>query len=141
GGDRSYLIIGNYGQTVDGLWTIHCEHYLPLHEDASVRIPRDYQIARKFRDNCIAFGGSPENACMDSTAAGSVLLSIVFEEWSSRVLGINFSGYGSDMLVSAADPVPACDKFDRRVSELWWVGREFMKYNQIKGVNSDLARE
>jgi hypothetical protein len=41
----------------------------------------------------------------------------------------------------ASDPVTARDKFDRRVSELWWVGREFVKYGQIKGVNDDLSRE
>jgi len=141
GGDRSYQLIANYGQTTDGTWTIHIEQYLPLYENASIRVPRDYQIARLFRDNCLAFGVSPENAAIDSTAAGSVLLSIIYEEWSNRVLGINFSGYPSNMLVSVADPVPARDKFDRRVSELWWVGREFMKYGQIKGVNNDLARE
>ena len=141
GGDRSMQLICSYGQATNGLWTLCFDEYLPLHDDAGKRVPRDYQIARAFRDNCMKFGVSPENAGLDSTAAGSVLLSIVHEEWSPLVLGINFSGYPTEMLVSASDPVTARDKFDRRVSELWWVGREFVKYGQIKGVNDDLARE
>lgn len=141
GGDRTVQYIGNYGQATNGLWTIHIDKHLVLHEDASIPVPRDYQIARKFRDNCMAEMVSPENAAIDSTGAGSVLLSIIHEEWDNKVVGINFSGRASDMMVTVSDPVPARDKFDRRVSELWYVGKEFMKYGQIKGVHDDLARE
>lgn len=141
GGDRSVQYIFNYGQTTNGLWTIHLDEKFVLHEDASVAVPRDFQIARKFRDNCISKYVSPENAGIDSTGAGSVLLSIIHEEWDARVMGINFSGYPSDLQVTVTDPVTARDKFDRRVSELWYVGKEFMKYGQIKGIHDDLARE
>lgn len=141
GGDRTIQLILEYGQTTNGLWSIHLAEYIPIFEDASKAEPRDYQVARKFRDNCLSRGVSPENAALDSTGAGSVLLSIVSEEWSPLVVGINFSGAPSEKLVSASDPVTAKDKFDRRVSELWWVGKEFMKYGQIRGVNGDLARE
>lgn len=141
GGDRTVQFIFNYGQTVNGLWTIHIAKYITIHEDASIKVPRDYQVARKFRDNCMAEGVSPENSAMDSTGAGSVLLSIIHEEWSPLVHGINFSGYPTEMLVNVSDPVTARNKYDRRVSELWYVGKEFVKYGQIKGVNDDLARE
>jgi hypothetical protein len=141
GGDRTVQFIFNYGQTVNGLWTIHIDKYITIHEDASIKVSRDYQVARKFRDNCMAEQVSPENAAIDSTGAGSVLLSIIHEEWSTDVRGINFSGYPTDMMVSTSDPVSARHKYDRRVTELWCVGKEFVKYGQIKGVNDDLARE
>lgn len=141
GGDRSIQLIASYGLTTDGLWTLCIDEIIALYDNAANKAPRDYQIARQLRDNCIRYEVSPENCALDSTAAGAVLLSIVHEEWSPLVLGINFSGYPSEMLVSASDPVTARQKFDRRVSELWWVGREFMKYGQIKGITDDLARE
>lgn len=141
GGDRTVQLIGEYGQTVDGLWTIHVSKYITIYEDASSNVPRDYQVVRKFRDNCMTEGVSPENAGLDETGAGSVLLSIAHEEWDNKVVGINFSGRASDMPVTMSDPVPAKDKYDRRVSELWYVGKEFLKYGQIKGITNDLARE
>jgi len=38
-------------------------------------------------------------------------------------------------------PIKACEKFSNRVSELWWVGVEFLRSNQIRGITPDLARE
>jgi hypothetical protein len=141
GGDRAVQLLGLFGQTINGLWTLAVTKYLRLDDDVADPTPRDYQIARQFRDNCKLAGIDPANAAIDSTAAGSVLLSIIHEEWDRRVLGINFSGTPSDSFVNVSDEVTALYRFDRRVSELWWVGKDFMKYGQIKGINDDLARE
>jgi hypothetical protein len=140
-GDRAIQIFGRWGKDSKGIWVLQYDEVIPLHDNASVKVPRDYQIARLFRDNCIKRAVSPENCGLDSTGAGAVLLSIIHEEWNDRVAGINFSGKASQLQVSATDPTLSCDKYDRRVSELWWVGREFMKYGQIKGVTDDMARE
>lgn len=141
GGDRCCQWIGNYGQTADGLWTIHFDKSLLLRDDATNKLPRDYQIVRQFRDNCIREGVQPENAAMDVTGAGTPLYSIASEEWSNKIVPVNFSGAPSEMFVRVSDSLPSNKQFDRRVSELWWVGKEFMKYGQIKGVTHDLARE
>lgn len=141
GGDRCIQYIGNYGQTVDGLWTVHVVKSILLRDDATKKLPRDYQIVHQFRDNCIANGVAPENSAMDVTGAGTPMYSIMSEEWSRQVLPVNFSGSPSDMFVRNSDSLSAKDQFDRRVSELWWVGKEFMKYGQIKGITHDLARE
>jgi hypothetical protein len=70
-----------------------------------------------------------------------VLWSIICEEWDRRVLAVNFSGSPSDTYVRANDTNTSKNQFDRRVSELWWVGREFMKYGQIRGMTFDVAHE
>ena len=98
-------------------------------------------LFRSFRDHCLRENIEPRHASLDTSGAGSVLYSIICEEWDRAVLPVNFSGSPSDSYVRANDTNTAKKQFDRRVSELWWVGREFMKYSQIRGVTFDLARE
>ncbi len=141
GGDRCIQIMGSYGLSIENLWTIQVDEIKILYEDVLKRLPRDYQIAHLFRDNCIVAGVAPQHAAMDVTGAGTPLYSIVSEEWDNRVLGVNFSGAASQTYVRHNDQTMAHSQFDRRVSELWWVGKEFMKYGQIRGITKDLARE
>lgn len=141
GGDRSAQIIGSYGQCVDGLFRLQVDDIILIRDDVKDSSPRDFQIARKFRDNCIYNRVPPRHAAIDCSGAGAPLWSIIAEEWSREVLEVNFSGSPSPIYVRATDTRTGDKEFDRRVSELWWVGREFMKYQQIKGINNDLARE
>jgi hypothetical protein len=141
GGDRCAQIIGSYGQCTDSIWRLQIQKIVMVQDNVADKSPRDYQIARKFRDNCVAEGVEPRNAALDTSGAGSVLWSILAEEWSREVVMVNFSGSPSEAFVRANDTATAKAQFDRRVSELWWVGREFMRYGQIRGVNPDLMRE
>ena len=142
GGDRAVQMIGQYGICTDGVWRLKKEKTILLRADVKEKTPEDYQIARQFRDNCISHEVDSYHAALDTTGAGSVLWSIIREEWKgSNVLDVNFSGAPLDMFVRANDTNTAKMQFDRRVSELWWVGREFMKYGQIRGIDEDTARE
>lgn len=141
GGDRCPMNLGSFGQCVDGVFRLKLDRIILLQDDVTNPAPRDYQIARKFRDKCLEHGVLPFHAALDTSGAGSVLWSILAEEWSKEVLMVNFSGSATEMYVRANDTNTGKAQFDRRVSELWWVGREFMKYGQIKGITSDLARE
>lgn len=141
GGDRAIQMIGRFGFCTDSVWRLKLDKTINLHEDVGISSPRDYQIARQFRDNCVREGIMPENTAMDTTGAGSVMWSIICEEWDKRVLAVNFSGAASNLFVRANDLHTGKMAFDRRVSELWWVGREFMKYGQLRGIDPDTARE
>lgn len=140
GGDRSVQWFGWWGLLADGIWTVYYEKYLLLRDRVGDSAPRDYQIVRQFRDNSIREGVEPENAAFDGTAASS-FAAIVSEEWSPKVLKVEFGGAPSLRLVSVNDPRRAVDLYDRRVSELWGVGREFMRAGQLKGIPPELARE
>lgn len=141
GGDRCPQLFGSFGKCQDGLFRLRLDKVVLLSDDVRVAVPRDYQIARQFRDNCLKEGIDPFHAALDTTAAGSVLWSIICEEWNPRVLAVNFSGSPSDTYVRANDTNTSKKQFDRRVSELWWVGREFMKYDQIRGISMDVSRD
>jgi len=45
------------------------------------------------------------------------------------------------MPVSKSSRMKADESYGNRVSELWYVGREFLRAGQIRGVTIDLARE
>lgn len=142
GGDRCIQWFGSYGRTIDGIDVLAFDHCIKLTEDVRIKdVNRDYQIARQFRDNCLKEGIPPNRCGMDSTAAGGVLHSIISEEWSPEVLRVDFSGMPSDMIVVPNSGKTAKQSYDRKVTELWYVGKEFLKYKQLKGITPELARE
>lgn len=140
GGDRAVQWFGWWGVLTNGTWCLCLDGYKLLQEDVTNKKPRDYQIAWQFRDNCKKRNIHPQNAAFDGTAATS-FAAIVSEEWSPQVLKVEFGGSPSSRAVSVNDKRTAKDMFDRRVSELWGVGKEFVRAGQIKGVIPELSRE
>lgn len=140
GGDRSVQWFGWWGVLTNGVWALCYDRHILLRDRVGDKAPRDYQIVRQFRDNCLNENVAPENAAFDGTAA-SGFASIVFEEWSPKVMKVEFGGGASDMRVAVNDQRTAKEMYDRRVSELWGVGREFVRAGQLKGVPPDMCRE
>jgi hypothetical protein len=143
GGDRSVVMIGKYGRSVEGRWTVFFEKYEFLVEDVTNKAePRNFQIARKFKELCIREGIQPENTALDSTGAGGPFADIVDHTWGNReVLRVNFSGKATDRPVSANDETPSDEKYVNRVSELWYAGHEFLRCGQIRGIMPAFAKE
>lgn len=142
GGDRSVLYVGSFGKSDLGLPTISFDKAYILREDASkANEPRNFQIARQVREVCQSEGVLPENLAIDATGAGDPFCDILSEIWSNRIYRVKFGEKPSPLPISAVSPVKANEKFGNRVSELWWVGVEFLRSNQIRGISPDLARE
>ena len=142
GGDRSVLYIGSFGKSDLGLPTIAFEKTHILREDAGkTNDPRNFQIARQVKEICTAEGVLPENLAIDATGAGDPFCDILSEVWSSKIHRIKFGEKPSQLPISAMSPIKSNEKFGNRVSELWWVGVEFLRSNQLKGISPDLARE
>lgn len=142
GGDRTVQWFGRFGADTTGKNVLCLYKKMLLREDVRIKEKtRNFQIAEQFRDNCIAEGVTPRHAAVDATAAGGVFCDIVNELWSREVLRVDFSGSPSDLLVSTTSPKTAKDSYDRRVTELWYVGLEFMKHGQLKGITDELSRE
>lgn len=142
GGDRSVLYFGSFGKSQEGLPTICFDKSLILREDASkANEPRNFQIARQVKEACEREGVRPENLAIDATGAGDPFCDILSELWSSRIYRVKFGEKPTDLPTSAMSPVKANEKFSNRVTELWYVGVEFLRAGQLKGINADLARE
>ncbi len=140
GGDRCIQWFMEYGKRRDGVMTIRPYKMMVLRENVTLKKrTRNFQIADQFKNNCIDEGVDPEHAALDATGAGAVLADIIWESWSTKVLRVDFSGAPSTMLVDGTKT--AKDKYDRKVSELWGIGAEFLRYGQWRGITHDLARE
>lgn len=142
GGDRCVQRFGWYGQDTDGKWVLDTDKKLVLREDVTKKDePFDLQISKQAIVNCEAQGVRPEHFGVDATGTGAGVYSHIWEKWSPKVLRVEFGGAPSQLQVVANDELTAEDRFDRRVSELWGVGKEFMKHGQLKGIDDELARE
>lgn len=142
GGDRSVLYFGNYGKTDLGLSCVAFGKAHLLREDSTkANEPRNFQIARQVREMCEKEGVKPEHLAVDATGAGDPFCDILSELWSPRIFRVKFGEKPSTLPTSAVSPVKANEKFTNRVTELWYVGVEFLRSRQLKGITPDLGRE
>jgi hypothetical protein len=121
---------------------IYFSELVILEEDVTNKAePRNFQIARKYKEHCEKRGVSPENAAFDGTGGGITFADIVHKIWHPDVLAVSFSGHATDLPTSLYNSDPARDRYENRVSELWYVGQEFLRNYQLKGVIPELAKE
>lgn len=141
GGDRSVAHFAELGEDAEtGLTVLRYAGWTRIDDDVRDRkTPRNFQIVRKWRDECQKRGITPFAACYDRTG-GVAFGDIVAAEWSPEVLGVMFSGKASTRK-SGADKAPASEKFANRCTELWYALREFMRCGQIRGIDDSFASE
>ncbi len=142
GGDRCPLMIGRLGRSNTGVNTLALEKIYLLTEDVRLKDQsRAFQIAGQIRQLCSQHGVAPFHFGLDATGAGIAFGEIVAEVWSSLILRVQFGGAPSDGIVSDTDTRPAKDAYSNRVSELWYQGLAYVRSNQIRGIDKEVARE
>lgn len=142
GGDRTMMAIARVGFDVTGQYCIQFEDFVQFNDDTTNKaVPRTYQIVTQVREECKKRGIRPENLAVDSTGAGSPLCDVLAGEWSNDFLRVSFGGKASDRRVSMNSQLKGEELYCNRVSELWFVGKEFMRTKQLKGVTAELAKE
>ena len=142
GGDRSVLYIGSFEKSNLGLPTIAFTKSYIVREDATkANEPRNFQIARQVREICEKEGVRPEHLAIDATGAGDPFCDILSELWSSRIFRVKFGEKPTELPISVMSPVKGNEKFANRVTELWYVGVEYLRGQQLKGITAELARE
>jgi hypothetical protein len=90
---------------------------------------------------CKKLGIKPENVAVDSTGAGSPFCDVLAGEWSDQFLRVQFGGKASDRRVSMNSRLTGEELYTNRVSELWFVGKEFLRTQQLRGISDVLAKE
>jgi len=142
GGDRTVMYTATVGNFTNGQYGIQFQDCIMLNDDTTNRaVPRTYQIVHQIRDNCLRLGIKPENVAIDSTGAGSPFCDVLAGEWSDQFLRVQFGGKASDRRVSMNSQLTGEELYTNRVSELWFVGKEFLRTQQMSGVGDDLAKE
>jgi len=142
GGDRAMMYVGDMGISTDGKQTLQYAQRIELREDVRKKDEsRSLQIAKLFRDKCVALGIAPENAAFDASGGGLPFGALLAEVWSQRIIAIQFGGAASDRIVGVKDRRPGNKAYVNRVTELWFAGVEYVQSDQIKGLPQESARD
>ena len=142
GGDRTILYTGHVGYDKAGQFVCQLEEAISLSDDATNKaVPRSYQIVQQIKDECKKRKILPANLGIDSTGAGSPLADILAAEFGDDILRVSFGGKASDKRVSTNSKLVGNELYVNRVTELWFVGKEFCRTKQLFGITNELAQE
>jgi len=142
GGDRTILYTGHVGYDKSGQFVCQLEEAISLSDDATNKaVPRSYQIVQQIKDECKKRKILPANLGIDSTGAGSPLADILAAEFGDDILRVSFGGKASDKRVSTNSKLVGNELYVNRVTELWFVGKEFCRTKQLFGITNELAQE
>lgn len=142
GGDRSVLTIGKVGICTDSLRRVKVEKHFYLNENLQNKTTdRTTQIVDQLIKICKENGVAPENLGVDSTGAGKTFCDVLSSRWSNRVLRVDFGGKASDLPVSSLDREKSSVRFANKVSEIWTVGKELLRCDQVRNITNEAAEE
>lgn len=136
GGDKCPLRFGEYGDLPNARLGVQLNESINIQGDPESKDELDYQIAHRVMRECNKRAIPPERFAMDATGIGRGVYAILRHDWGD-VLKVEFGGAPSDKPSSSADPRPANEVYDRRVTELWYSCREFLISEQLKGLVDD----
>lgn len=143
GGDKSVLMIGSIGICTDGKKRLKFEKPYYLNEDLSKKdIDRTTQMVAQLREICQKEGVKIENLAIDSSAGGGKTFSdAVWSQWSNGFLRVDFGGKPSDRPVSSADREKSSVRFYNKVSEIWAIGKELLRCDQLRCIPKGMAED
>lgn len=141
-GDRCILYTGLVGYDKTGQYVCELGEPIQLNDDATNKaVPRTYQIVKMVKEACQKRKITPTNIAVDATGAGAPFCDVLAGEWSDEILRVSFGGKASDRRVSASSKLVGSELYVNRVSELWFVGKEFCRTKQLFGIKGELAQE
>lgn len=142
GGDRSILFISKFGITHDGVKTLEFVKSIELDENTNnKKDSRTDQIVTLLIEHCRKEGVHPRNLAIDGTGAGAPFCDVVKSRFSGEFLEVNFGGKASEMPASGVDATPSSEVYQNKISEMWFVGREYIRSGQIRGLFPALSTE
>jgi hypothetical protein len=142
GGDRTVIWFATLGYDQSNHFVLRLDESIFINDDATNKaIPRSYQIARRIKEECVKRKIAPEDVAVDATGAGGPFCDVLAGEWSSGFLRVEFGGKASNRRVSSNSKLVGEELYANRVSELWFVGKEFLRTKQLSGITGDLAKE
>lgn len=141
GGDRSIAYFGLFGtEAGTGIQIILATEYVLLEDNPMEKeLPRNFQIARAYRDECRRRGVEPYHAGIDITGAPT-FGDIIAVEFSPDVLRVSMSGKSSKR-ATGIDRAPANSRFATMGTEIWFSAREMMQSGQLIGLGPEVSGE
>lgn len=140
GGDRAIAYFAKVGMSSKRVMTFCLTEYLILEQNINDSEDKSMQIIRQLAAAMERRGVLVSNLGVDVSGAAA-FGTLVSQHIGQGFLAVEFGGKPSDMPVSSIDKRPAKDVYDRKVAELWHVGKELITTNQLKGLHPDMIKE
>lgn len=141
GGDRCVLRPAAIGMFTWGVLGIALLPPIVINLKLSTGQPMTYYITEQVKRHCVQLEITPENLAVDTTGVQGMLVDVLEKEWGKGILRVDFVGNATDLPASLEDPRPAKDVYKNRVSELWMNFSEFSRFDQIRGLDLETAKE
>lgn len=132
GGDDCVVCLGRMGRLAsDPRKTgIEVSQFIKIkrkHTDKPISIDFGDQILAILKNHNVI----PENFAIDCTGNALGMSDYIQHIWKASTLPVNFGGAPTEMMITTEDTKKASERFDRFVSELWYVAREWMRLGLI----------
>lgn len=119
-----------------------CPGWMVLAEDVEKNVHKEKQVALAFKEECERRGIDTYHAGYDGTGGGGPWGALLREMWGEGCLEVQFGGEASNMPISTTEgDIPAKDRYKNKVSEIWHVGKHFLRSQQFKGISEGFAAE
>lgn len=96
-------------------------------------LPKGETVAMKNSavKTCRSAGIAGRYFCADRTGHGQGVFDLMRYEWSSEIIGVNYSEGPTDMKVMQEDEKTCAERFDRVCSELWFAAYSWMDFGYL----------
>lgn len=121
---RTEMFKGPSGDVIPR-WGLQVEQQFPLPKGDTVAMSAAViDISKKA-------GVRPELLCLDRTGNGAGVHDLVKNDWSSAVIGVNYSSSPTNQKIMEEDAKPANEEYDRIDSELWFAFRAWVEFRVL----------
>jgi hypothetical protein len=135
------MTIGRLGVTEDRTKKLIIDKQRVIQLDGSKDAPTIHdQLVSKITAISREEGIRPENLALDSTSEGDAICSMLKREFGP-VIGVEFGGKATAIPVSDNDRRHGYERFQNRVSELWYKVRDLLITGKIHGVPLQARKE
>jgi len=141
GGDRCILAPFEVGELVTGQTAVSFLPYISIQIRASPDTPITYHICAEVRRECEQLGIRPDQVGIDCSGTQSTLADVLEKEWGPGLHRVYFQGEPSRRAISIEDNTRGKAAYANRVTELWFTMAQFARYDQIRSMCLDSARE
>lgn len=149
GGDSCVLTLGRMGRLASDYKKtgIQVQRMFPI-KQLDMTKPPTIDKGDQIIGHLKAHGVEPDHFSIDCTGEGRGISDYIKYAWQPGktvpTLDVRFGGSPTELTLTTEDTKPASERFDRFVSELWYVSREWCRLGLVwvpDGVGDDLPRD
>ena len=157
GGDSCIVSPFKVGIMTNGMTGVEFMTPITVNLKISTGEPKTYYLAGEIIKILNEFNITPSKMAMDCTGAQRTLADVIEMEWYKiktnkehvdataidypHIHRVDFGGKASDMVVSVSDRKKASECYRNKVTELWYMMREFVRNDQVRGLGVVATRE